>query len=70
MPERQAGAVEWNWDGARPRVFPTALLALFNMPTKDIPAYVGYVGFQNRGGQLRSTMTSRFGPGRSTTYRY
>jgi hypothetical protein len=37
---------------------------------QDIPAYVGYVGFQNRGSQLRSTMTSRFGPGRSTTYRY
>jgi hypothetical protein len=70
MPARRPGAVEWNWEGARRRAFPATLLALFNISADDAPAYVGYVGFQGRGGEIRSTSTSRFGPGRSTTYRY
>ena len=69
MPARSVGASEWNWDGSRQRAFPAVLLSLFGIDASSEPAYVGHVGFQQRGGSLRTTISSRFGPGRSTTFR-
>jgi hypothetical protein len=69
MPDRQSEADEWNWDGSQKRIFPAVLLAAFGIDPKQIPSYTGYVGFQRRGGTLRTTITSRFGPGRVTTFR-
>jgi len=69
MPERDPLASQWNWDGERDRVFPSILLSLFGIKPEIASAYIGHVGFQNRGGTMRSTTTSRFGPGRFTTFR-
>lgn len=70
MPERNANADTWNWDGTRRVGFPSALLQAFDVEQREVESYVGYVGFQRRGnGNLRTTITSRFGAGRSTTFR-
>jgi len=69
MPDQERDGDKWNWHGSRTRIFPGLLLALFNIPEDLLPAYVGHVGFNKRGGSLRTTITSRFGPGHSTTYR-
>lgn len=69
MPEHCKEGADWNWDGARNRVFPAILLAMFNISADEVPAYIGFVGFQKRGGTLRSTISSPFGPGRSTNFR-
>lgn len=69
MPERNPEAAEWNWDGHRTVHFPSILLSMFGIGSEASVAYVGYVGFQRRGGSLRTTIASRFGPGRSTTFR-
>jgi len=66
MPDRSADKAEWNWDGRLRRRFPEVLLRLFGI---DDAAYVGYVGFQRRGDATRTTVTSRFGTGRSTVFR-
>lgn len=67
LPDRQSNADEWNWSGNQERVFPTVLLSLFGID--EIHPYVGYVGFQNRGGVIRTTVASRYGIGKSTTFR-
>jgi len=69
MPERNAHASEWNWGGTRSRRFPSVLLAAFGVPFANVPAYTGYVGFQRRSGVLRTTITARYGYGKSTTFR-
>jgi hypothetical protein len=69
MPEHCKDGAEWNWDGARERLFPKILLAMFDISASDAPAYVGFVGFQKRGGTLRTTIASPFGAGRSTNFR-
>lgn len=69
MPDRVSGSEEWNWDGARKPVFPGVLLSMFGIENEDAAAYTGHVGFRRRGADIRTTITSRFGPGRSTTYR-
>jgi len=69
MPERDAERSEWNWDGRRTLRFPSVLLSTFGIGSEASVAYVGHVGFQKRGGSLRTTIASRFGPGRSTTFR-
>ncbi|AWJ87752.1 hypothetical protein TSH58p_30025 (plasmid) [Azospirillum sp. TSH58] len=69
MPERTAGGTEWNWDGSRRLRFPAVLLSTFGISDERAPTFTGYVGFQRRGGDLRTTLTARFGPGRSTTFR-
>lgn len=60
---------EWNWHGDRVRIFPNTLLGLFDIPANLVPLYVGHVGFQRRGNSTKTTISSRFGPGRSTTHR-
>lgn len=69
MPEHQKDGTTWNWDGARKRQFPSVLLAMFGISETNAAAYIGHVGFQKRGGSLRSTIASPFGPGRSTNFR-
>jgi hypothetical protein len=69
MPNRDPAASEWNWDGGLARTFPPVLLSLFGIKPNEAAAYIGYIGFQSRGGKIRSTITARFGPGRSTTSR-
>jgi hypothetical protein len=69
MPEHRKDGVEWNWDGAQQRFFPSILLSLFNIEPSQSTAYIGSVGFQKRGGSLRSTIAMPFGPGRSTNFR-
>lgn len=69
MPEQAAGDSDWNWDGGRVRTFPGVLLSLFGIGPESEQSYVGYVGFHRQHGTLRTTISSRFGPGRSTTFR-
>lgn len=69
MPEHRKDGTEWNWDGARKRFFPSILLAMFDIAEHDSAAYIGSVGFQKRGGSMRSTIAMPFGPGRSTNFR-
>jgi hypothetical protein len=69
MPQRAEAATEWNWSATQERSFPTKLLSLFGITPDEVPAYLGHVGFQRRGGSLRTTICSRYGAGRSTTFR-
>jgi hypothetical protein len=69
LPRRQSGATEWNWDGSRMPRFPSVLLAHFGIDNESLPRFVGHVGFQERGGSIRTTIVSRYGSGRSTTFR-
>jgi hypothetical protein len=69
MPERDPMRSDWNWDGRRTLRFPSLLLTMFGIPQESVPAFVGHVGFQQRNGTLRTTIASRFGAGRSTTFR-
>jgi hypothetical protein len=70
MPDREASDGAWNWSGSRERAFPAILLAYFGISPAQAQDFIGHVGFR-RGpsGTVRTTITSRFGPGRSTTYR-
>lgn len=70
MPERNDLASSWNWTGDRNLKFPSVLLGAFGIRSSDADAFVGFVGFQRRAnGALRTTITTRFGAGRSSTYR-
>ena len=69
MPERRDGSTEWNWDGTQERLFPAVLLSAFGVTPENVSSYTGYVGFQRRSGNLRTTITSRYGSGRTTTSR-
>lgn len=69
MPDRQETPAGWNWEGEVERVFPKILMSLFGLTDAASEHYIGYVGFQRRGNGLKTTITSRFGPARSTTLR-
>ena len=69
MPRRSQDVAEWNWSGTETLRFPNILLGLFGITPGEVPAYLGHVGFQRRGNSLRTTICSRFGAGRSTTFR-
>lgn len=70
MPQRGVECSDWNWNGTRRVDFPSVLLQAFGITPAEVDSYVGHVGFQRRGnGNLRTTITSRFGAGRSTTFR-
>jgi hypothetical protein len=69
MPDREVHALEWNWNGEQRRRFPAILMSLFGISEKAAPNYVGYVGFQRKAGRLKTTIVSRFGPARSTSFR-
>lgn len=60
---------EFNWDGQRSRQFPAILLSLFGIGPQECQSYVGYVGFQKGLRGNRSTIVSRFGPGKVSSFR-
>ena len=68
MPERATGT-DFNWDGARRRRFPAVLLSAFNIDAEEASIYTGFVGFLKAARGTRTTISSRYGPGASTTYR-
>ncbi|MFI2663484.1 hypothetical protein [Micromonospora carbonacea] len=68
-PDNDTQGSNMNWDGRQQRVFPGILLSLFGIDEQTLPAYVGHVGFQRKGGEVRTTISARFGIGRSTTFR-
>jgi len=68
MPERTVG-IDWNWDGSRVRRFPAVLLSAFGINVQEVALYTGYVGFSRGTGGTRTAISSRYGPGSSTTYR-
>lgn len=68
-PDSDSQTSDLNWDGKRQRVFPGILLSLFGIDAQALQAYVGHVGFQRKGGEIRTTISARFGVGRFTTYR-
>lgn len=69
MPDRVAGVTEWNWSGTRELTFPARLLTAFGIAEAQVPMFTSHVGFQQRRGFQRVNIISRFGPGRSTTFR-
>ena len=68
LPKRANGP-DYNWDGARTVRFPSVLLSAFGIESPHVPLYTGYVGFQESLRASRTTITSRFGPGKTTTSR-
>ena len=73
MPERTdpkaAAPAEWNWQGSRARRFPSVLLSTFAIDDAASQLYTGYVGLLKGERGTRTTIASRFGPGRSTVFR-
>lgn len=73
MPERTAldasAPADWNWEGSRARRFPAILLSAFGIDETATTLYTGYVGFTKGERGTRTTLTSRYGPGRSTIFR-
>lgn len=70
MPGRDTEGSAWNWDGKRLLKFPAVLLQAFGISSMEIDLFTGFVGFQRKdNGVLRTTITTRFGAGRSSTHR-
>lgn len=69
MPDREPNSLEWNWLGTKQLAFPGCLLSAFCIPNDQSRLFTGYVGYQKRGDAIRTNITSRYGPGRSTTLR-
>ncbi|MEV4124878.1 hypothetical protein [Nocardia sp. NPDC049707] len=69
MPDRDDDASAWNWNGEVTRIFPSILLQAFGIAPAQVSQFTGHVGFQRRHGAVRTTITSRFGSGRATTFR-
>ena len=70
MPGRTGGTSSWNWDGGRKLHFPPLLLQAFDVDESEAGLYTGFIGFQRKdNGALRTTITTRFGAGRSSTFR-
>lgn len=69
MPSKEERLGEWNWDGRRELKFPNVLCALFGILDEQTSAYVSSVGFQERVGNIRTRVSSHFGPGRSSSHR-
>lgn len=68
LPKRSNGP-DYNWDGARTLLFPAILLSAFGLQSTQIPLYTGFVGFKESPHGSRTTIASRFGPGKTTTSR-
>lgn len=70
MPERQNSSKAWNWTGSRNVKFPAVLLQAFDVPAADSDTFTGFVGFQRKdNGEIRTAVATRYGAGRSSTYR-
>lgn len=59
----------WNWTGERNLLFPKTLLSVFGIEPHEASLFTGHVGFLKTNSGARTTISSRFGPGASTTYR-
>jgi hypothetical protein len=68
MPAKTGGN-DWNWDGSRTRKFPRILLSVFGVKEEEVPLYTGHVGFLKGARGTRTTISSRYGTGSTTTYR-
>lgn len=70
VPESDEASSTLNWTGERKAVFPAILMRAFGIDDVEQPFFEGYVGFQRRNNaDLRTSVTIRFGAGRSSTYR-
>lgn len=73
LPERTSlhatAPADWNWQGSRIRRFPEVLMSAFGIDESTTALYTGYVGFSKSERGIRTTITSRYGPGRSTIFR-
>lgn len=69
FPKRAKNVTSWNWDSNRNLIFPKLLFSLFDIPEEGLSDYLGHIGFQARGKQIRTSISIQFGPGRSTIYR-
>jgi hypothetical protein len=69
MPDDDETEDGWNWKGNQVRVFPELLLSLFGITPEKASAFTGHIGFQQRPGTVKTIVTGRFGPFRSTTHR-
>lgn len=70
LPERNADVSMWNWSGDRTLKFPNVLLQAFDVAAAEADTFAGFVGFQRKAnGALRTTITTRYGAGCSSTYR-
>ena len=73
MPERvnhsNSKQTSWNWSGDQSRGFPIALLSTFGIKKREVPHFIGHVGFLKGGRGTRTTISSRSGAGASTIYR-
>lgn len=68
MPKRGNGP-EYNWSGDRELRFPYVLLSAFGVKADQISQYTGHIGFKSSANKTRTTISSRYGPGCSTTSR-
>lgn len=71
MPEPHTESnVSWNWNGGRSAKFPAVLLEAFGIETRDTPLFIGAVGYRKRTKtQLSTSITTRYGLGRSSKFR-
>lgn len=69
MPERGVAGPNFNWGGERQRLFPAIMLSAFGIDAATTPLFTGHVGFQETPRAKRTTVASRFGAGRLTTFR-
>jgi hypothetical protein len=70
MPARDKNGSSWNWNDERTPKFPARLLQAFDIAPSEAALFTGFIGFQQKdNGALRTTITTRFGAGRSSTYR-
>lgn len=68
MPEPCEGT-DFNWSGSTIKKFPSVLLSAFGIPISEAAMFIGHVGFQKTPRAVRTTVASRFGAGRSTSFR-
>ena len=70
LPSRDEDSLAWNWQGDTIRRFPALLLSAFHVEAREAEVFTGFVGFQRKSnGALRTTITTRSGAGRSSTFR-
>ncbi|WP_281662840.1 hypothetical protein [Paraburkholderia fungorum] len=69
FPKADADAKEWNWAASRELAFPRTLFALFGISQAELPYYGGQIGFQKKGSEIRTNISSQYGLGKSTTLR-
>jgi hypothetical protein len=69
MPQRDSQAVSWNWNGGRETRFGPVLLGAFGISAGTASAYIGHVGFQLRGVEIKTVVSSHSGPGRAVSHR-